>query len=203
MPVQVHLALGYTPATMAVSWATYETTSTPSTESVVMWGLSADSLDQKSTGDVRSFTADKGRVFYTHAANMTGLKPSTRYFYKVGDATNGFSEVFNFKSQADATTLAANLPQLHVIFGDMGAADAFTLCSTCTGKSTVCDKSTCKSAQQDKGLISEVGLHPASQGADMMLHVGDFAYDLDSDGGKVGDQFMVNIEQIAAYTPYM
>ena len=70
------------------------------------------------------------------------------------------------------------------------------------GKSTIYNKSTCKSAQQDKGLISEVGLHPASQGADMMLHVGDFAYDLDSDGGKVGDQFMVNIEQIAAYTPY-
>ena len=37
----------------------------------------------------------------------------------------------------------------------------------------------------------------------MMLHVGDFAYDLDSGGGTVGDQFMQNIEQIAAYVPYM
>jgi hypothetical protein len=36
-----------------------------------------------------------------------------------------------------------------------------------------------------------------------MLHVGDFGYDLDSDNGKTGDQFMRNIEQLAAYVPYM
>ena len=39
--------------------------------------------------------------------------------------------------------------------------------------------------------------------ADMMLHTGDFAYDFDSDGGAVGHQFMRNIEQVAAYVPYM
>jgi hypothetical protein len=52
-------------------------------------------------------------------------------------------------------------------------------------------------------LIPQTGLISEVEGADMMLHVGDFAYDLDSGGGTVGDQFMQNIEQIAAYVPYM
>ena len=32
---------------------------------------------------------------------------------------------------------------------------------------------------------------------------GDFAYNFDSDGGYLGDQFMRNIEQVAARVPYM
>merc|ERR1719443_1412148 len=37
----------------------------------------------------------------------------------------------------------------------------------------------------------------------MILHMGDFAYDLDSNNGETGDQFMRNIEQVAASVPYM
>ena len=35
------------------------------------------------------------------------------------------------------------------------------------------------------------------------MHCGTQGYNLDDDGGKIGDQFMRNIEQIAAYVPYM
>lgn len=38
---------------------------------------------------------------------------------------------------------------------------------------------------------------------DAVLHVGDFAYDMDSENGKVGDQFMRQISSLAAYVPYM
>ena len=38
---------------------------------------------------------------------------------------------------------------------------------------------------------------------DAVLHVGDFAYDMDANDGKVGDRFMRQIEPIAAYIPYM
>lgn len=38
---------------------------------------------------------------------------------------------------------------------------------------------------------------------DAILHVGDFAYDMDSEDAAVGDQFMRQIEPIAAYVPYM
>lgn len=38
---------------------------------------------------------------------------------------------------------------------------------------------------------------------DAILHIGDFAYDMDSNEGTVGDEFMRQIETIAAYVPYM
>ncbi|XP_020622284.1 acid phosphatase type 7-like [Orbicella faveolata] len=38
---------------------------------------------------------------------------------------------------------------------------------------------------------------------DAFLHVGDFAYDMDSDNALVGDDFMNQIQSIAAYIPYM
>ncbi|XP_072285659.1 acid phosphatase type 7 isoform X2 [Pyxicephalus adspersus] len=38
---------------------------------------------------------------------------------------------------------------------------------------------------------------------DAILHVGDFAYDMDKDNARVGDEFMRQIESVAAYLPYM
>lgn len=38
---------------------------------------------------------------------------------------------------------------------------------------------------------------------DVLLHVGDLAYDMDSDNARVGDNFMRQMEPVAAYTPYM
>ncbi|XP_069118486.1 acid phosphatase type 7-like [Argopecten irradians] len=38
---------------------------------------------------------------------------------------------------------------------------------------------------------------------DAIFHVGDFAYNMDSDNGNVGDSFMKNIQPIAAHVPYM
>ncbi|KAJ9581517.1 hypothetical protein L9F63_023308, partial [Diploptera punctata] len=35
------------------------------------------------------------------------------------------------------------------------------------------------------------------------LHVGDFAYDMDTDNGQIGDDFMTQIQPIASYLPYM
>uniref|UniRef100_A0A8C5QW07 Purple acid phosphatase n=1 Tax=Leptobrachium leishanense TaxID=445787 RepID=A0A8C5QW07_9ANUR len=38
---------------------------------------------------------------------------------------------------------------------------------------------------------------------DAILHVGDFAYDMDKEDAQVGDEFMRQIESVAAYVPYM
>ncbi|XP_046665735.1 acid phosphatase type 7 isoform X2 [Homalodisca vitripennis] len=38
---------------------------------------------------------------------------------------------------------------------------------------------------------------------DMFLHVGDFAYDMYQENGEIGNEFMRQIEPIAAYAPYM
>jgi phosphodiesterase/alkaline phosphatase D-like protein len=52
---------------------------------------------------------------------MTGLKPSTRYYYRVKSASGETSKTFTFKTQPDSTTIAADLPEVHLAFGDMGA----------------------------------------------------------------------------------
>ena len=38
---------------------------------------------------------------------------------------------------------------------------------------------------------------------DAVLHIGDFAYDLHDDDGKVGDEFMRMVEPVAGRVPYM
>lgn len=38
---------------------------------------------------------------------------------------------------------------------------------------------------------------------DAIIHVGDFAYDMNSENALVGDQFMRQVESLAAYAPYM
>ncbi|XP_037073099.1 acid phosphatase type 7-like [Pollicipes pollicipes] len=38
---------------------------------------------------------------------------------------------------------------------------------------------------------------------DAVLHIGDFAYDMDDDDGKVGDEFMRGVEPVAGHVPYM
>ncbi|KOB79411.1 Purple acid phosphatase, partial [Operophtera brumata] len=52
------------------------------------------------------------------------------------------------------------------------------------------------------GLFNAPGLVNAPV-MGVILHVGDFAYDMDSDNARVGDQFMRQIECVAAKVPYM
>ena len=80
---------------------------------------------------------------YYHVANLSGLAPSTMYYYRVGNLAAGgdgqWSQTFSFRSQATRETL--KLPQYHLLFGDMGSSFAFTLCTACTGD-LKCDAST-------------------------------------------------------------
>lgn len=85
----------------------------------------------------------------------------------------GWSDRFWFITSPDESTWS---PQL-AIFGDLGNENARSL----------------------PHLQEEVqrGMY------DAILHVGDFAYDMDSESGQVGDEFMKQIEPVAAYVPYM
>ena len=78
----------------------------------LQWGLSPTALTQANTGAIVPFTADAGRNWTQHTISMTGLKPATEYHYRVGDPATSWSETFRFRSQDDATTIAASLPQV-------------------------------------------------------------------------------------------
>eukprot|EP00927_Polykrikos_kofoidii_P070393 TRINITY_DN6656_c0_g2_i1.p1 TRINITY_DN6656_c0_g2~~TRINITY_DN6656_c0_g2_i1.p1 ORF type:complete len:600 (-),score=86.87 TRINITY_DN6656_c0_g2_i1:254-2053(-) len=184
-PEQVHLALGKTHDSMTVAWTTGS-----DVLGVVEWGESqSPSLRSKAPGDSRAFTVDSGRTWYTHVATMIGLKTNTTYKYRVavGDKR---TDTFSF------TNRRSGPPYRHAIFGDLGSANAFSLCTACSADSEVCDAPTC-AANTSVGLVSEVAK------ADLFIHMGDFGYDLQSNNGTTGDQFMRNIEQLAARVPYM
>ncbi|XP_022906271.1 acid phosphatase type 7 [Onthophagus taurus] len=85
----------------------------------------------------------------------------------------GWSAEFWFKTPPDSETWQPTL----AIFGDMGNENA-----------------------QSLGRLQE----EAQRGLyDTILHVGDFAYDMDTHNAQIGDQFMRQIQSIAAYVPYM
>ena len=234
---QVRLSLGMEPSVMAVQFVSM-TSAAPAT---VRFGIAPDALGHSATSASFEFTQDANRTWYNHVANMTGLAPSTKYFYQIGDEQDA-TIVFHFTSQVTPETLAAHLPQRHIVYGDLGTACAFTLCPVCTCNLT-CTAADC-AKNHSVGLVTEVGAF--SDGEDeatvrfnticspfaeigfwalfggssvlqknsvfahvgllfgqMILHTGDFAYNMGDDNGRVGDQFFRNIEQIAAYVPYM
>ncbi|XP_044731584.1 acid phosphatase type 7 isoform X1 [Chrysoperla carnea] len=85
----------------------------------------------------------------------------------------GWSPKFWFKTVPNENNWSPHL----AIYGDMGNVNAKSLAYL--------------QEETQRGLY------------DAILHVGDFAYDMDWEEGEVGDQFMNQIESIAAYVPYM
>lgn len=116
-----------------------------------------------------------------------GLKKSTQYIHKVVlknlkpktryeyncGSDFGWSATFSFVTPPEGNSWSPSL----AIFGDMGNENAQSL----------------PRLQQD----TQKGMY------DAIIHVGDFAYDMDTDNAEVGDAFMRQIETIAAYVPYM
>lgn len=85
----------------------------------------------------------------------------------------GWSAQFWFRTAPEESTWSPHV----ALYGDMGNENAQSLARL----------------QEE----SQRGLY------DAILHVGDFAYDMNSENAKVGDEFMKQIESVAAYLPYM
>ncbi|XP_063894467.1 acid phosphatase type 7 isoform X1 [Helicoverpa armigera] len=85
----------------------------------------------------------------------------------------GWSDQFWFKT----VPAGDNWPVRAAIYGDMGNKNAHSL-----------------SYLQDEAQRGRF---------DLILHVGDFAYDMDTNNALVGDEFMRQIQPLAALVPYM
>ena len=184
---QVHIAFGKSSDYLTVAWATPDNLGA----STIKWGTDCSNLAFTAAGDVREFTQDAGRTWYTRGANLTNLKVNTEYCYQVGAGNDFFPEMYK------TTNRRMTQPDTHILFGDMGSAAAFALCDKCTQHNETCDVDVCKAGSQTAGLISEV------EGASMFYHAGDFAYNLADTNGVTGDNFFKNIEQVASAVPYM
>lgn len=85
----------------------------------------------------------------------------------------GWSEKFSFKTPREGDDWSVRA----AVYGDMGSKNAHSL-----------------SYLQDEAERNHF---------DLILHVGDFAYDMDTDDALVGDEFMRQIQPLAAIVPYM
>ncbi|EJD75412.1 nucleotide pyrophosphatase/phosphodiesterase [Loa loa] len=85
----------------------------------------------------------------------------------------GWSSIYRFKAVQNLT----DYEYIYAVYGDLGVVNARSL-----GK---------VQQQAQRSLI------------DAVLHIGDMAYNLDTDEGRFGDQFGRQIEPVAAYVPYM
>eukprot|EP00929_Paragymnodinium_shiwhaense_P053867 TRINITY_DN27008_c0_g1_i2.p1 TRINITY_DN27008_c0_g1~~TRINITY_DN27008_c0_g1_i2.p1 ORF type:complete len:655 (-),score=91.28 TRINITY_DN27008_c0_g1_i2:3-1943(-) len=181
MPEAVRLALGKTDDSIAVAWNTMAAAA-----GEVHWGRSESALEQTAKADTKNFARDDKDIrFFAHMATMDKLAPNTKYYYKVGDGTT-WSKTFSFMHRRSGA------PYRHVLFGDLGAKHAYSLCKECS-QDPNCDASVCKT--KSAGLVSE------ATKADIFVHLGDMAYDMDERDNQFA--FMRNIEQLSSVVPYM
>ncbi|KAF4045786.1 Calcineurin-like phosphoesterase [Phytophthora infestans] len=117
-PQQIHMAFAgiETGTAMAVSWATFEDV----TDSSVWVGRSEDTLELVDTlVSSDSYYSDDEYNLFHHHATITGLKPHTKYFYKVGSRGDEkyASDVSSFVTARAATDDSTfNV----LIYGDLG-----------------------------------------------------------------------------------
>jgi hypothetical protein len=171
-PEQVHISLSRDPTEMQVMWTTLDDTKTHS----VWWGTDEGHLNQTNAAPGASTTYTHfGWVGALHATKMEKLAPGTQYFYKVGDAAGGWSNIFSFRTfHTDAGT--AGHPLRVGSVGDMGYA-----------------KNSDNTIARLSDLIDSGDL-------DMVVHNGDISY---ADGEMSHwDVFMRKIETVAARVPY-
>eukprot|EP00615_Pteridomonas_danica_P006811 CAMPEP_0114337072 /NCGR_PEP_ID=MMETSP0101-20121206/6127_1 /TAXON_ID=38822 ORGANISM="Pteridomonas danica, Strain PT" /NCGR_SAMPLE_ID=MMETSP0101 /ASSEMBLY_ACC=CAM_ASM_000211 /LENGTH=422 /DNA_ID=CAMNT_0001469201 /DNA_START=149 /DNA_END=1417 /DNA_ORIENTATION=- len=168
---------------MNVQWGTTNEDNLCNTSGTVHYGLGIDSLNLSSVADCFPFSVGKYQVEQSnYVAQMTDLSPSTMYYYYVStDDSN--SEVFYFRSAPDATTILQNLPQYFLVWGDLGSSKSLPMSSSTIMPYT--------STEVQQGNV------------DMILHVGDLAYDMSDDNGTRAQLWMNEIMNMSAYVPYM
>lgn len=182
-PEQVHISLSDSETSMTVTWAAnypspgstveYTPVSSPN-DTVPFFAYSAQGTWTTFLNKNKPYILQ--RHLHSCKAVMTELIPGQFYKYRVGSEIYGWSDVFAFEAKRDFTT---NPLSRMLVYGDFGVGDQIYATMA--------------------RLIQETETYKY----DAIIHNGDFAYDLDSEMGEVGDEFMRSIEPIASKVPYM
>ncbi|KAK5638556.1 hypothetical protein RI129_012851 [Pyrocoelia pectoralis] len=143
-------------------------------ESIVEYGVGFRPLNYTALGYSKLFT-DGGTKKRSQYIHTATLKnlKPSTVYVYHAGSRFGWSDEFLFRTPPISEHWQPSL----AIFGDMGLENAQSLARL----------------QED----THQGMY------DAILHVGDFAYDMNSHNGVVGDKFMKQIQTIAAYVPYM
>ncbi|XP_072222012.1 acid phosphatase type 7 isoform X2 [Leuresthes tenuis] len=145
------------------------------TESKVEYGLLGGRLFEMSTkGDVTLFV-DSGEEKRKMFIHRVTLTDlkPAATYVYHCGSDEGWSDVFSFTALNDSLSFSPRF----ALYGDLGNENPQSL------------------ARLQKE--TQLGMY------DVILHIGDFAYDMHEDNARIGDEFMRQIQSIAAYVPYM
>eukprot|EP00095_Tigriopus_kingsejongensis_P003965 maker-scaffold79_size400133-snap-gene-3.16 protein:Tk03965 transcript:maker-scaffold79_size400133-snap-gene-3.16-mRNA-1 annotation:"iron zinc purple acid phosphatase-like protein" len=145
------------------------------TVSLVKYGKEFAELNLLAEGSSSLFVdgGQEKRHQYIHRVTLENLGGPNEVFGYQVGSEQAWSTIFAFRTLRSDPDWSPII----AIFGDMGKDNARSL----------------------PRLEQEVqeGMY------DLVFHVGDFAYDMEEDNARIGDDFMNEIESIAAYVPYM
>ncbi|XP_014669644.1 PREDICTED: iron/zinc purple acid phosphatase-like protein [Priapulus caudatus] len=150
------------------------TTFNATSSTVVEYGRSERALNHSQKGSLTLFV-DGGEEYRKEYIHRTLLSrlKPDSTYYYRCGGPEAWSRVFHFRTIKTGTEWRPRV----AIFGDMGYHNAESL----------------------PHLRKEV----MAGDFHAMCHIGDFAYNMDDDNGRVGDEFLRQMEQVAAYVPYM
>lgn len=170
----VRLSLDVKPGILSVTWQTNTSVTSPT----LRYGRTPTVLDTVVAANSSVLSnwdkASKShRSVSVHSAFMHAAFGVT-VFYQV----SGGGRVFNLTQR---TPHGIPAPTTFALFGDLGI----------------------KEQEGANYTLARLLEHHARRDFDMILHVGDIAYDLRENGGRTGDEFTANMEPISSQVPYM
>lgn len=173
-PEQIHIAYGENVSTtMTITWATNTSIGNETPVALVAEESSSPNLYKGKTNIFNTYDT-YNRTMYVHRVNLTSLTPDTRYTYVVGSSG---SAIYSGNHSFVTMPTDSNTPLSIAVYGDLGYVND----------------------QSFPNLRTQFGAGRFQ----FAVHVGDLAYDLFSDDGRVGDNFFRVIQPIAANYPYM
>lgn len=195
-PQSISLAFGRDGfSQMNATWLTARTDASASYKPVVLFGTDPNNLSGRGTGSSTRYDfSSKGFGVQSspdiHVATMSGLEPSTTYYYSVGDeATKSMSDVRSF----------VTLPR------PGSSAESFVSRRRAAGAADVQDDSFAFAVIGDLGQTNDSVL-TATQiaedgGVDAVLHAGDMSY-ADTDQTR-WDSYSAAMEPLSSRVPWM
>lgn len=180
VPEQVHLAWNGVANKMTITWSTAQLENTDTFHTIAVWGKHPSKLNRCTGGNAWKFTdgGEQKRAQYMHLVTLhidndfESNATGNFLYYRIG--SQSILSKLTYKFRPISTLLAA--PRV-LIVGDVGTLNSRSLIEM-----------TKQAVQQNQ--------------FDLILHNGDFAYDMADDNGQNGDAFMRLIEPIAANVPY-
>ncbi|CAF0977712.1 unnamed protein product [Adineta ricciae] len=185
-PTQVHLAFGDRNDQMFVSYVTNSNQLLPQCQ----YGLDSTSLVFQMSGNTVTYQASdmcegKANVTspqafinpgYMHTILLEDLRPSTIYYYRVGNNEHGWSPIYHFTNRPATIDDEVNL----IAYGDMGVSPI---------------------QSGAKATIDRVTARVQTNNITAILHIGDVSYARGI--GALWDAFMAQIELTTSYVAYM